>query len=478
MLFSPASEENLQQNLQRVHDNRAKAKKQSNLASSHMIAKNVRKNPPSSYHVGEKVFLKVHQKGGVKRGGRPLHRPLVYTAEILGEKDNFKYKVRYFDDGKEIEQTVSVNNITSLTRSEEQERQKVAKANFKNPSCTCPNDKCKRQPAHNCANNMNAVCCRIYSTNCKFHGVQAHAGKRKLPQQQQSQQRYNLKNLNELKKIFSDLARNIKILMKSNKTTNHENLDSNVANAGLRYREPRTPGDGNCLFHALSDQLQLHAHLDITYQELRAQIVNYLREHRHTRNGTAMSEWIANQDWDLYLTELSNDGVWGDEIVLIAVSNMFNVEISIISSIPGDMIHILTPTDINPQNIPTLLLGHLHELHYYSLEASPQSSYTCTTGNKKKKKTDEGLRDELFVDPHVASLLDNVQRMSRDDVLDGMEAPPPSGDFNEEFEITSPHANDSRVLLGINDLTRYWAASLAKDGKVLPKRDNHFLGHK
>ena len=36
--------------------------------------------------------------------------------------------------------------------------------------------------------------------------------------------------------------------------------------------------------------------------------------------------------------------------------------------------------------------------------------------------------------------------MSRDDVSDRMEAPPPTGDLNEEFEITL-HSNDSHVLL-------------------------------
>ena len=46
----------------------------------------------------------------------------------------------------------------------------------------------------------------------------------------------------------------------ANHETNHENLDSNVANAGLKYRDPRPPGDGNCLFHALADQLQMQAH--------------------------------------------------------------------------------------------------------------------------------------------------------------------------------------------------------------------------
>ena len=33
-------------------------------------------------------------------------------------------------------------------------------------------------------------------------------------------------------------------------------LDHEVSTAGLTYRQPPTPGDGNCLFHAMSDQLK------------------------------------------------------------------------------------------------------------------------------------------------------------------------------------------------------------------------------
>ena len=36
------------------------------------------------------------------------------------------------------------------------------------------------------------------------------------------------------------------------------NLDSDIAVAGLKYREPETPGDGNCLFHGIAEQLRMH----------------------------------------------------------------------------------------------------------------------------------------------------------------------------------------------------------------------------
>ena len=56
-----------------------------------------------------------------------------------------------------------------------------------------------------------------------------------------------------------------------------EKLDLVVQSAGLQYCDPPTPKYGNCMFHAISDQL---ARLGITLHtpsELRLSIVQYLR---------------------------------------------------------------------------------------------------------------------------------------------------------------------------------------------------------
>ena len=55
------------------------------MASLRMVQGNIKKNPPSSYQIGEQVFLRVKDKGGVTRGGKPLSRPLVYLAKIIDE---------------------------------------------------------------------------------------------------------------------------------------------------------------------------------------------------------------------------------------------------------------------------------------------------------------------------------------------------------------------------------------------------------
>ena len=53
-------------------------------------------------------------------------------------------------------------------------------------------------------------------------------------------------------------------------------LDHEVSTTGLTHRQPPTPGDGNCLFHAMGDQIK---RLDMPEQaavQLRKAVVEYL----------------------------------------------------------------------------------------------------------------------------------------------------------------------------------------------------------
>lgn len=56
-------------------------------------------------------------------------------------------------------------------------------------------------------------------------------------------------------------------------------LQSNMRSLGLKFCNRRIPGDGNCLFHALSDQLKQHQMLRIRHLQLRKRIVDYMSEH-------------------------------------------------------------------------------------------------------------------------------------------------------------------------------------------------------
>ena len=62
---------------------------------------------------------------------------------------------------------------------------------------------------------------------------------------------------------------------------------------------------------------------------------------------------------------MAKDGTWGDHMVLFAAANHFQTPIRIISSLDREIVvqpdHALA--DTNP-----LVLGHIHELHYVSLQ--------------------------------------------------------------------------------------------------------------
>ena len=59
-------------------------------------------------------------------------------------------------------------------------------------------------------------------------------------------------------------------------------LDREVTNGGLTPRQPPTHKDGNCLFHAISDQLMGVGKTPQTASQLRSDLVSYLRSNPTT----------------------------------------------------------------------------------------------------------------------------------------------------------------------------------------------------
>ena len=69
--------------------------------------------------------------------------------------------------------------------------------------------------------------------------------------------------------------------------------------------------------------------------------------------------------WLEYLQSMAKDGTWGDHVVLLAAANHFQTSFRIISSLDREIVvypeHAVA--DPNP-----LMLGHIHEFHYVSLQ--------------------------------------------------------------------------------------------------------------
>ena len=150
-------------------------------------------------------------------------------------------------------------------------------------------------------------------------------------------------------------------------------LTRHLQTRGFKIKD--VPGDNNCQFHALADQLQLAGVPGWTALKLRQKAVAWLRDNgdRPMDDGkvgerTLLKDFVGVDNWKSYINEMSQHGrTWGDEATLLAASVLFKAEICVISSLSEDYCHIVTPPDVWGLELRTrLYLGHYHEFHYVS----------------------------------------------------------------------------------------------------------------
>ena len=70
---------------------------------------------------------------------------------------------------------------------------------------------------------------------------------------------------------------------------------------------------------------------------------------------------------------MARDGTWGDHLILKAAARHFNCVIHIISSHPEFDVEIEPDSNSTTCDVAELLLGHIYEYHYVSLEAGTAS---------------------------------------------------------------------------------------------------------
>ena len=90
------------------------------------------------------------------------------------------------------------------------------------------------------------------------------------------------------------------------------------------------PGDGNCQFSSVAFALR-DLHIFRSAETLRNEVVSYLNSHDYSSDGIPL-ELFAGIPWSQYLTEMARSETYGDEITLCTISNMFNVEIVVVST--------------------------------------------------------------------------------------------------------------------------------------------------
>src|SRR3989338_6681386 len=131
--------------------------------------------------------------------------------------------------------------------------------------------------------------------------------------------------------------------------------------------EKQIPTDGSCQFASIACIINNYAassfHSSTT---IRDQVHTWLLMNPTTPGGVDLKEFIGN--WDYYLEKISQPTTWGDHFTLIAVSELFQSSIMVLSSVVGEQFIVeINPSSLaNPPN-KIIYLAHLWETHYTPL---------------------------------------------------------------------------------------------------------------
>jgi len=136
-------------------------------------------------------------------------------------------------------------------------------------------------------------------------------------------------------------------------------------------------GDGNCQFRSIADQVYNNQE---RYKDVRKDIVDWLAKNKDfyidDENTTKISDFMIDLPWTNYITKMSNDGTWGDQLTLTAAAEVYQSNIWVLSSInsskPEDAVTLTFPKTLRQQSLQdkakTLYLLNWFEFHYESLK--------------------------------------------------------------------------------------------------------------
>lgn len=136
------------------------------------------------------------------------------------------------------------------------------------------------------------------------------------------------------------------------------------------------PGDGNCQFHAICDQLAYHNICKTDHVSLRRQLADWLESNTNVSMddssvGEQTSLMQANgfvnvNDWNHYLSSMRSGRLWGDNATLLAACAVYNIKMNVISSDMGYIHKIRCPPLWKIRRKYKIYLIHIFEMHYNS----------------------------------------------------------------------------------------------------------------
>lgn len=122
--------------------------------------------------------------------------------------------------------------------------------------------------------------------------------------------------------------------------------------------------DGNCQFADIKHQLQQHG-IYRDEAQLRGEAVDHLRKNR-----CFYGQFIHGSSFDDYLTHMSQDGSYGDNLTLMAIMREYNMQCYVVSAAGADHSALVSNDGVYDSNLPLITIGYFLEdkgMHYLSV---------------------------------------------------------------------------------------------------------------
>jgi len=197
-----------------------------------------------------------------------------------------------------------------------------------------------------------------------------------INKQQKMQQRQQKNTLNKLNKKSKYIK----------KDSPFKRMCNQLLPLGLELRDPRS--DGNCLFRALSDQLNGNEN---DHKQYRKSIVNYMKV-----NHEDFAPFYIG-DFDKYLIKMGKDAEWGGNLELIAISKCYKVDI-IIHQLDAAKYEILYPFG---NALRSIHLAYTEGRHYMSVrqinDVGRGAAQEIILGNSSDNRIRELKRKEIML---------------------------------------------------------------------------------
>ncbi len=235
-----------------------------------------------------------------------------------------------------------------------------------------------------------------------------------------------------------------KKLSRSSSTGNHlqrpsmSEMEQLLLFTGADALDYNPPGDGNCQFDAVANQLRNFG-IHRSAQTLRAEVVSFLEQ----KSNYYRKKFVPS-DWSLFLNDMKRDGTYGGHVTLHAICVIYNVDILVISSRGKQYTTLVSVDDSCNLQRNLIVLGHLVSAeHYVSLSRHARCTSEALTSLRRQKH-----RDETAQEPQeTCEQVDNDQSdddlhsdQSESDVeksMDQQEVDDCAGDSSESAKMNS-----------------------------------------